>query len=114
MDLLWSQLSREDNRACRRGTGLNPRAWNFYRGRRSVHSSRAWYAARRSDCPPWNQEALLPRNARRCSPAQQGSLPALKRLGLNTMFLGLEAIDRGGLKRYRNRITRSKNFETSE
>ncbi len=34
-----------------------------------------------------------------------------KRLGLNTMFLGLEAIDEEGLKRYRKRITLSKNFE---
>jgi len=34
-----------------------------------------------------------------------------KRLGLNTMFLGLEAIDEQGLKRYRKRITLSKNFE---
>jgi hopanoid C-3 methylase len=34
-----------------------------------------------------------------------------KRLGLNTMFLGLEAIDEDGLKRYRKRITLSKNFE---
>ena len=34
-----------------------------------------------------------------------------KRLGLNTMFLGLEAIDEEGLKRYRKRVTLSKNFE---
>jgi hopanoid C-3 methylase len=37
-----------------------------------------------------------------------------KRLGLNTMFLGLEAIDEEGLKRYRKRITLSKNFEALE
>jgi hopanoid C-3 methylase HpnR len=34
-----------------------------------------------------------------------------KRLGLNTIFLGLEAIDEEGLKRYRKRVTLSKNFE---
>src|SRR5207237_10120199 len=37
-----------------------------------------------------------------------------KRLGLNTMFLGLEAIDDEGLKRYRKRVTLSKNFEPLE
>jgi hopanoid C-3 methylase HpnR len=37
-----------------------------------------------------------------------------KRLGLNTMFLGLEAIDEEGLKHYRKRITLSKNFEALE
>src|SRR5215468_2100180 len=37
-----------------------------------------------------------------------------KRLGLNTMFLGLEAIDDEGLKRYRKRVTLSKNFEALE
>ena len=37
-----------------------------------------------------------------------------KRLGLNTMFLGLEAIDEEGLKRYRKRITLNKNFEALE
>jgi hopanoid C-3 methylase len=34
-----------------------------------------------------------------------------KRLGLEYMFLGLEAIDEEGLKRYRKRVTLSKNFE---
>ena len=37
-----------------------------------------------------------------------------KRLGMNTMFLGLEAIDEEGLKRYRKRVTLSKNFEALE
>src|SRR5207237_10550120 len=37
-----------------------------------------------------------------------------KRLGLNTMFLGLEAIDDEGLRRYRKRVTLSKNFEELE
>src|SRR5262249_15766513 len=37
-----------------------------------------------------------------------------KRLGLNTMFLGLEAIDDEGLKRYRKRVTLSKNFKALE
>jgi hopanoid C-3 methylase len=37
-----------------------------------------------------------------------------KRLGLSTMFLGLEAIDEEGLKRYRKRVTLSKNFEALE
>ena len=37
-----------------------------------------------------------------------------KRLGLNTMFLGLEAIDEEGLKHYRKRVTLSKNFEALE
>src|SRR4029077_16862994 len=37
-----------------------------------------------------------------------------KRLGLTTMFLGLEAIDEDGLKRYRKRVTLSKNFEALE
>jgi hopanoid C-3 methylase len=37
-----------------------------------------------------------------------------KRLGLNTMFLGLEAIDDEGLKRYRKRVSLSKNFEALE
>ena len=37
-----------------------------------------------------------------------------KRLGLNTMFLGLEAIDDEGLKRFRKRVTLSKNFEALE
>src|SRR5438132_12081460 len=37
-----------------------------------------------------------------------------KRLGLNTMFLGLEAIDEDGLKRYRKRVTLSKNFAALE
>jgi hopanoid C-3 methylase len=37
-----------------------------------------------------------------------------KQLGLNTMFLGLEAIDDEGLKRYRKRVTLSKNFEALE
>ena len=37
-----------------------------------------------------------------------------KRLGLNTMFLGLEAIDEEGLKRYRKRVTLSRNFEALE
>ena len=37
-----------------------------------------------------------------------------KRLGMTTMFLGLEAIDEEGLKRYRKRVTLSKNFEALE
>jgi hopanoid C-3 methylase HpnR len=37
-----------------------------------------------------------------------------KRLGLNTMFLGLEAIDEEGLKRYRKRVSLSRNFEALE
>src|SRR5207253_1568100 len=37
-----------------------------------------------------------------------------KRLGLNTMYLGPEAIDEDGLKRYRKRVTLSKNFEALE
>jgi hopanoid C-3 methylase len=37
-----------------------------------------------------------------------------KRLGLRYMFLGLEAIDAEGLKRFRKRVTLSKNFEALE
>jgi hopanoid C-3 methylase HpnR len=37
-----------------------------------------------------------------------------KTLGLEYMFLGLEAIDEEGLKRYRKRVTLSKNFEALE
>jgi hopanoid C-3 methylase HpnR len=37
-----------------------------------------------------------------------------KRLGLRTMFLGLESIDEEGLKAHRKRITLSKNFEALE
>jgi len=37
-----------------------------------------------------------------------------KRLGLATMFLGLEAIDEEGLKRFRKRVSLSKNFEALE
>src|SRR5207248_10919614 len=37
-----------------------------------------------------------------------------KRLGLNTMFLGLDAIAEEGLKRYRKRVTLNKNFEALE
>ncbi len=37
-----------------------------------------------------------------------------KRLGLEYMFLGLEAIDEEGLKLYRKRVTLSKNFEALE
>src|SRR5207244_484298 len=61
-----------------RGTGTSARAGNFYRGRRSLHSSRARYAAWRSDCPPRNQETLLSRNARRCALAQQEGLRTLE------------------------------------
>ncbi len=37
-----------------------------------------------------------------------------KRLGLQYMFLGVEAIDEEGLKRFRKRMTLSKNFEAIE
>jgi hopanoid C-3 methylase HpnR len=37
-----------------------------------------------------------------------------KRLGLEYMFLGLEAIDEEGLRRYRKRVTLSQNFEALE
>jgi hopanoid C-3 methylase HpnR len=37
-----------------------------------------------------------------------------KKLGLQYMFLGLEAIDEDGLKRFRKRVTLSKNFEALE
>jgi hopanoid C-3 methylase HpnR len=37
-----------------------------------------------------------------------------KTLGLQYMFLGVEAIDEEGLKRYRKRVTLSKNFEALE
>ncbi len=37
-----------------------------------------------------------------------------KKLGLQYMFLGVEAIDEEGLKRYRKRVTLSKNFEALE
>lgn len=37
-----------------------------------------------------------------------------KKLGLQYMFLGLEAIDEEGLKRFRKRVTLSKNFEALE
>jgi hopanoid C-3 methylase HpnR len=36
------------------------------------------------------------------------------RLGLRTMFLGLEAIDAEGLKKYRKRVTLDRNFEAVE
>ena len=36
------------------------------------------------------------------------------RLGLQTMFLGLEAIDEEGLKKYRKRVTLDRNFEAVE
>jgi radical SAM superfamily enzyme YgiQ (UPF0313 family) len=36
-----------------------------------------------------------------------------KRLGLNTMFLGLEAIDEEGLKRYRKRVTLKQEFRST-
>src|SRR4029079_15399964 len=37
-----------------------------------------------------------------------------KRVGLATIVLGLEAIDEEGLKRFRKRVTLSKNFEALE
>ena len=37
-----------------------------------------------------------------------------RKLGLEYMFLGLEAIDEEGLKKYRKRVTLSKNFEALE
>jgi hopanoid C-3 methylase HpnR len=37
-----------------------------------------------------------------------------KRLGLKTMFLGLEAIDEEGLRRYRKRVSLDRNFEAVE
>ena len=37
-----------------------------------------------------------------------------RRLGLRTMFLGLEAIDEEGLKKYRKRVTLDRNFEAVE
>jgi hopanoid C-3 methylase len=37
-----------------------------------------------------------------------------KKIGLTYMFLGLEAIDEDGLKKYRKRVTLSKNFEALE
>jgi hopanoid C-3 methylase HpnR len=37
-----------------------------------------------------------------------------KQLGLQYMFLGVEAIDEEGLKRYRKRVTMSRNFEALE
>jgi hopanoid C-3 methylase HpnR len=37
-----------------------------------------------------------------------------RRIGLVVMFLGLEAIDEEGLKKYRKRVTLSKNFEALE
>ncbi len=37
-----------------------------------------------------------------------------KKLGLQYMFLGIEAIDEEGLKRFRKRVTLSKNFEALE
>lgn len=37
-----------------------------------------------------------------------------QKLGLSYMFLGLEAIDEEGLKKYRKRVTLSKNFEALE
>jgi hopanoid C-3 methylase HpnR len=36
------------------------------------------------------------------------------RIGLQTMFIGLEAIDEAGLKKYRKRVHASKNFEALE
>ncbi len=37
-----------------------------------------------------------------------------RRLGLKTMFLGLEAIDEAGLKKYRKRVSLDRNFEAVE
>src|SRR5208337_5009741 len=37
-----------------------------------------------------------------------------KKIGLRYMFLGVEAIDEEGLKKYRKRVTLSKNFEALE
>ena len=37
-----------------------------------------------------------------------------KRLGLKTMFLGLEAIDEEGLRKYRKRVSLGRNFEAVE
>src|SRR6267142_172151 len=37
-----------------------------------------------------------------------------KRIGLKTMFLGLEAIDEEGLKKYRKRVSLGRNFEAVE
>src|SRR5207237_1349398 len=37
-----------------------------------------------------------------------------QRLGLKTMFLGLEAIDEAGLRKYRKRVSLGRNFEAVE
>ena len=62
-----------------------------------------------------NQKAVLPRDPRRrpaC--ATRTSSGSGRPLGLQYMFLGVEAIDEEGLKTYRKRVSLSKNFEALE
>ena len=60
------------------------------------------------------RKQLLPRDPRRRAAAQQGRIPLLEDARPAYMFLGLEAIDEEGLKKYRKRVPLGRNFEALE
>ena len=57
------------------------RAGHLHRRRRRLHPGEARARDRRGDRPPGHQEAVLPGNARRRAPAQQGGVPVLADAG---------------------------------
>ena len=114
VDVLRPQLPRE-NTATRSGrAGANPRARHFHCGRCCIHPGRARHADRRGDRALRIRKRYYLETRGDVLLRNKEVFQLWKRLGLNTMFLGLEAIDEEGLKRYRKRVTLSRNFEALE
>ena len=108
LDLLRPELPRQVGRGGRRRAGVDPRAGRLHRRRRGVHPGRARHGHRRGDRQPRDQASSTTwRPAATCCLRNKEVFRFWKKLGLQYMFLGVEAIDEEGLKRFRKRVTLS-------
>ena len=99
-----------------RGPGVDPRAGRVHRRRRRVHprASTAWPSARRSPAPASSKHYYLETRGDVLLRNKE-VFRFWKQLGLEYMFLGLEAIDEEGLQEVPQAGARSaRNFEALE
>ncbi len=90
-------------------------ARRLHRRRRGLHPGRARHGDRRGDRACGHQEAVSTWKPAATSCLRNKEVFRFwKTLGLQYIFLGVEAIDEEGLKRHRKRVSVSKNFEALE
>jgi hopanoid C-3 methylase HpnR len=110
---LYGAASRQVARTRRRGTRTDPEPGLFILD--DVAFIQAEHGMKIGEATAArHQGALLSRDPGRRVLRNKEVFQFWKQLGLVVMFLGLEAIDEEGLKKFRKRVTLSKNFEALE